>query len=341
MAVAFGIDVIIDNFGKSRKTMKKLCRICMLCMVFFQPFFATAQEDTLRFLPHWLPQAQFAGFYMACEKGIYENYDLIVDILKSGPKYPPAEMLASGEAEIISNFLTDGIIAFDEGIPLVCIGQISKRSAIMFISKKERRISHIGDFEGKTIGIWRSGFRELPLALLRQEGIDAKIVPITGTVNLFLMDGVDIMCVMWYNEYHQVLNSGIDAGDLDAFFLADHHLDYPEDGLYCLKEYYDQNPLQCRKFLQASLEGWAYAFDHKDEALEVVIEIMRASNVPANIAHQKWMLDRMEDLFMSDSLESNRGRLKPEDFHNVNALLHESGAIREKVPLEEFYYGPE
>ncbi len=94
-----------------------------------------SQEDRITFLPHWLPQAQFAGYYMAKEKGIYEKYGLDVILLPGGPKYPVDEMLESGKADIVSNFLSGGIQAYNDGIDLVNIGQLSQISALMFVSK--------------------------------------------------------------------------------------------------------------------------------------------------------------------------------------------------------------
>ena len=72
----------------------------------------------------------------------------------------------------------------------------------MFVSRKSSGIETLEDFNGKKIGIWRSDFQELPNAFLKKFNIDAEIIPITFTVNLFLMSGVDILCVMWYNESH-------------------------------------------------------------------------------------------------------------------------------------------
>lgn len=82
-------------------------------------------------------------------------------------------------------------------------------------------------------------------------------------MNLFLLDGVDAASAMWYNEYHTIINSGVNAEELTVFHLAGYSLNFPEDGIYCLKKFVQNNPGLVRDFVQASLEGWQYTFDHQ------------------------------------------------------------------------------
>ena len=58
-----------------------------------------AEFATVSFIPQWQPQAQFAGYYVAYEKGFYRERGLDVKILRGGPERPPSEMLAQGRAD--------------------------------------------------------------------------------------------------------------------------------------------------------------------------------------------------------------------------------------------------
>lgn len=285
----------------------------------------------VRFLPHWLHQAQFAGYYMAKEKGIYERFGLDVEILPGGPNAPAIEMLVAGDIDITSAFLSGAIKAEARGMDVVNIAQLSQRSALMYIARASSGINSPEEFNNTKIGIWRSDFRELPMAFLEKYDIKAEIVPITSTVNLFLRGGIDVMCVMWYNEYHQVLNFGLDEDELSTFHFHDFELDFPEDAVVCTQEYFQENTMVCRKFVNATIEGWNYAFENKQKALDVVIRYMEEYNIPANRAHQHWMLNRMEDIFLADSSVMT-GELKHDDFIYTAGVLLESGAI-EKVPV--------
>ncbi len=286
--------------------------------------FVSFSQDTVTYMPHWLPQAQFSGYYMAAEKGIYEKYGLYVDILTGGPNFPIKDVIQDKNVDFVSDFLSGGIKNYCRYKNIVNIGQYSQRSALMFIARKSSGIETPQDFNGKRIGIWRSDFQELPMAFLKKFNIEAEIIPITFTVNLFLRGGVDIMCVMWYNEYHQVVNTGIDFDELNTFFFTDYGLDYPEDGIFCKAEFFEKNPELCESFVKATMEGWKYAFEHKNETLDVVIALMRENNVAANRAHQQWMLNRMQDII---DVENKNEKLDFDDYMKTAEILLNSNQI--------------
>jgi NitT/TauT family transport system substrate-binding protein len=68
---------------------------------------------------------------------------------------------------------------------------------------------------------------------LRKYDLTVQVVPQSFSVNLFLRDGVDVASAMWYNEYHTILNCGIDPDELTTFFFHEHGLNFPENGIYC------------------------------------------------------------------------------------------------------------
>ncbi|MCF8386863.1 MAG: ABC transporter substrate-binding protein [Bacteroidales bacterium] len=326
----------IRNFLAKANPAILLMLILMGAFVPGAAYHTNAQELTsVRYMPHWLHQAQFAGYYMAKERGIYEQYGLDVTILMGGPNFPAVPTLTEDRAEFTSMFLSGAIKARARGVKVVNIAQMSQRSALIYIAKKSSGITSPEDFNNKRIGVWRSDFQELPRAFLNKYDIEAEIVPITSTVNLFLKDGVDVMCVMWYNEYHQVLNFGINEDELNVFEFHDHDLDFPEDGIICLEKFYNENTDVCRNFVEASIDGWNYAFEHKEEALDLVISYMEAANIPANRAHQKWMLNRMEDIFKADNGVINV-QLKKADYDQTARILLNSAAIEHIPDYDEF-----
>ncbi|MCK4638552.1 MAG: ABC transporter substrate-binding protein, partial [Bacteroidales bacterium] len=315
--------------------MFKLSIYLLIIIIFTSVSVSSQQLTKLRYLPHWLPQAQFAGYYMAKEMGIYKKYGLVVEIKTGGPGCPAATELENGNCDIASMFLSGAIQAYGKGVKLVDICQLSKRSALIFITKKKTGITKPDDFNGKKIGIWRSDFQELPMAFLKKYNIDATIVPITSSVNAFYYDIIDIVCVMWYNEYHTILNYGINPDELNVFFLFDHDLNFPEDGIFCKEDYYNKNKKVCENFVKATLEGWNYAFEHEDETIDLVMKYMKNANVPANAPHQKWMFERMKDIFIYKYQKLN-GKLSKELYLKTAKVLLETGKIKSIPDFNEF-----
>jgi NitT/TauT family transport system substrate-binding protein len=190
---------------------------------------------------------------------------------------------------------------------------------------------------GKKIGIWRTDFKEIPLAFLDEYHIKATIIPISSTVDLFLENGIDVMAVEWYNEYHQILNAGYDPDELVTFFFYDHNLNISEDGIYCLRSSYLKNPEAYNKFVKASLEGWLYAFKNPELAVNIVMKYKEISHLPANRAHQTWMLNRMKDI-MEPEGKSYLG-LKEIDFVKTEYILLKNGLIKKMPTYESFVEG--
>ncbi|MEW6076278.1 MAG: ABC transporter substrate-binding protein [Thermodesulfobacteriota bacterium] len=291
-------------------------------------------------MPLWSPQAQFAGYYVAQDKGFYRKHGLDMVILKGGPACSGCEYLKDGRADFAVLWLTTAIRQYGEGLRLVHVGQMVPRSSMMLVARKSRDIREPADLKGAKVGVWGGDLALPPRAFFRKFGLEVKEVPQSYTVNLFLRGGVDAASAMWYNEYHTILNSGIDPDELTVFPMWEYGLNFPEDGLYMMEAAYRKNPSLAAACVQASLEGWAYAFDHPEEALDIVMQYMQAAKISANRTHQRWMLARMRDLIMPAMKTGDHRPLNRTDFTSVSTFLLQSGLIREAPDFDAFTGGP-
>jgi NitT/TauT family transport system substrate-binding protein len=291
------------------------------------------------FIPHWSPQAQFAGYYVAYEKGWYKKHGLDVTIIPGGPTRSPLDYLKHKEAEFGSLWLCSALHQRDKGLRLVNIAQIMQRSALMLVAKKASGIKSLEDLEGKKVGLWRNEFQIQPKALFKKYNLKVKVIPQSFSVNLFLRGGVDLASAMWYNEYHILINSGLNPDELFPIFYFDHGLNFPEDGLYCLEETFNKDPEKAAAFVRASLEGWTFAFAHPEETLNIVIKYMTMAKVPANRVHQQWMLARMKDLIVGIEDKNSLGKLKKADYQQVAQELKTAGQIKSSPEFSTFYRG--
>jgi NitT/TauT family transport system substrate-binding protein len=304
--------------------------IIPILFLFLFPFsgaYAETGAISSAMLPLWSPQAQFAGYYMALEKGFYRKRGIDMTILKGGPASSGCEFLKDGRADFAVLWLTTAIRRHGEGLRLVNAGQIIPRSAMMLVAGKSGNIRQPSDMNGKKVSVWGGDLAIPPRAFFKKYGLQVEEIPQSYTVNLFLRGGVDVASAMWYNEYHTILNTGIDPEELDVFHMSDYGLNFPEDGIYMLEATCRKNPGLAAACVEASLEGWRYAFEHPDEALDIVVRRMREANISANRAHQKWMLSRMRDLIAPVLEAKDGGRLKRADFDSVSAFLFQSGLI--------------
>jgi NitT/TauT family transport system substrate-binding protein len=288
------------------------------------------------YLPHWIPQAQFAGYYVAKEKGIYQQYGLDVDILKGGPGMSSAEWLEEGKCDFATMFMAKALMRQDEGAPLVNIAQMVQRSALLLVTRADSGITSPDDMEGRAVSIWEE-FDVQPLALFRKHGITPRLIKQGSTMNLFLRGATDVTSAMWYNGYHTLLNAGLNTNEMRVFWYDEFDLNFPEEGIYILQRTLTDRPEVCRAFVQATLEGWRYAFEHKEEALDIVMDYVNAANMPTTRVHHRWMLKAMEDIMVPSGDLRDMGRLEPDQYLNVARELKAAGLISHYPEFGVFY----
>ena len=289
------------------------------------------------FMPQWMPQAQFAGYYVAYEKGFYRQHGLDVSIRRGGPASSPPDALARGQVDFTTMFLSIGIENRARGLKLVNLAQIVQRSAMMLVAKKTSGIKVPADMHGKRVGLWRHEFQLQPQEFFRTYRVQVRVIPQSATLNLFLQGGVEVASAMYYNEYHLLLNAGLNPDELTTFLLADYGLNYPEDCIYCLEKTFRRYPEHCRGFVAASIEGWRYAFAHPEEALDIVMRYAMEAHVATNRVHQKWMLAKMQDLIAPPGDDRPLGTLRQTDYERVAHGLLTSGLITAAPAYAAFY----
>lgn len=234
----------------------------------------TAALEPITLQLQWVPQAQFAGYYVALDKGWYAEEGLDVTIRAGGPDIMPIMAVTSGNAEFGTTLLADLTVAIQQGQPVLSIAQIQQQNGLLLLARRDFGIETPEDFVGKRVGVWLGSWETQFRALIAQEGITSdqlEIVPQGFSMEGFLSGDLDVASAMIYNEYYVVLESGVAADSLNIINYADYGLDFPGDTLFTTRELVEQNPDLCMRMLRASLRGWQYALDNPEEAVDIVL----------------------------------------------------------------------
>ena len=290
--------------------------------------FAAQAADDVTLQLKWVTQAQFAGYYVALDKGFYEEEDLNVTIKPGGPDIAPTQVLAGGGADVTVEWMPAALAAREKGLGMVNIAQPFKSSGMMLTCRKDAGVTSTDDFPGKTLGVWFFG-NEFPfLSWMSQLGIptdgsDGGVTVLKQGFNVDPLLQGQAACVstMTYNEYWQVIDAGLTPEELQVFKYEDQGVATLEDGLYVLEENLADPAFEDKmvRFVRASMKGWKYAEENPDEAAEIVLD-NDASGAQTE-EHQKRMMGEVAKL-----TAGSNGALDPADYERTVASLLSGGS---------------
>jgi NitT/TauT family transport system substrate-binding protein len=289
-----------------------------------------AAQDKLTLGLKWLPQAQFAGYYVALDRGYYKAERLDVTIKPGGPDPAPPQMLRSGAVDVAVDWMPSALAAREAGVAMVNIGQIFKRSGLWLTCRRDTGIRRPTDLKGRTIGVWYGGNEYPFLAWTAKVGLqpgEMRLLKQGFDVDLLLSRQADCISTMSYNEYGQVRAAGLQRRALTVFRYDDHGVATLEDGLYAMEDRLADAAVRQRlgRFLRASIKGWQFAIDHPDAAVAVVMKAIDAARGPDAAAarkHQSRMMSEVAKLVDKDRL----GWLNPRDYERTVATLLVGGS---------------
>lgn len=326
--------MLLRGFKLCRKwKMKALDRI-FICLFGFLEIAGTVygQSNRIVFTPQWTPQSQFAGYYVAQAKGFYREEGLEVVFDHPSASSSALNRLEAGNSHIITLQLIQAIKLIGDEVPLVNILQTSQRNSLMIVPRYNN-IRSLQDLRGKKVGFWKAGFCELAFILDRKEKLDIEWVPFINYVNLFVSGAIDATLAMSYNEYLQILACGIRPQHV--FYFSDLGYDIPEDGLYVTADYYRTHRKEAEAFARASVKGWKWAAQHPEEALDIVMRLVREHHVATNRLQQQRMLENVLELQCERHTATRPFSLQPAHVEKASALLLDDGYIHRPVTYQE------
>ncbi|RMF37403.1 MAG: ABC transporter substrate-binding protein [Alphaproteobacteria bacterium] len=285
--------------------------------------------DDVKLQLKWVTQAQFAGYYVALDKGFYEEEGLNVTILPGGPDIAPEQVLAGGGADVIVDWMPAALAAREKGLPMVNIAQPFKHSGMMLTCWKDSGISKPEDLANHTLGVWFFGNEYPFLSWMSHLGISTdgkgpngvEVLKQGFNVDPLLQRQADCISTMTYNEYWQVIDAGVSPDELITFKYEDQGVATLEDGLYVLEDRLDDPHFvdEMVRFVRASMKGWKWAEAHPEEAADIVLEYDETGAQTEK--HQRRMMGEIAKL-----TAGSNGALDPADYERTVETLLKGGS---------------
>ncbi|MAT17713.1 MAG: ABC transporter substrate-binding protein [Leifsonia sp.] len=260
----------------------------------------------------WLPQAQFAGYYVALDQGYFEEEGFdSVEVVPSGGDIVPQDALVAGDVDFAIAWVPKVLGTLEAtGVELTNIAQVFQKSGTLQVSWADSGISSVADFEDKRIGSWGFGNEWEIFAAMADEGLDSTSVSITTqdfSMNALLDRDVDAAQAMTYNEWAQILEVvNPDTGEL--YQPEDFNVVSYEDTAGAMLQdaiWADTERLEdpayadaAVRFLKAVTKGWIFARDNPEEAAAITYDaaINAEAAFPVGPTHQLWQMNEVNKL---------------------------------------------
>ncbi len=236
------------------------------------------QNDKVTLYLDWLHQFQFAGYYVAKEKGYYNNFGLDVNIKEFSSNSNIVKDIMTQEASYgvgKSSLIIDKF----NGNDLVLLSSIYQASPLVLISLKDSNIKNPRDLKNKRIMITDDAITSASInSMIISQGINLDEIIVqkhSFNINDLKNKKTDAMACFLSNEPFLLEKQNIQYNILNP---NDYSFDFYEGILYTSQKELLNNPSRVQNFNKASLKGWEYAFNNIEETAKLIYEKYNTQN---------------------------------------------------------------
>uniref|UniRef100_UPI00356166B6 ABC transporter substrate-binding protein n=1 Tax=Pseudomonas sp. TaxID=306 RepID=UPI00356166B6 len=315
-----------------RSTSSLRLALALLLMQLLGLSEATAAEK-MRLQLRWLPQFQFAGYYMALEKGFYAQAGLEVEIHPGGPgtANPLDLLLAGGTDFAIAN--SGLVIARMQGKPLVALAAIMQSSPIAWIVRADSDIYTPQDLAGKRVMLMPAPESAELLITLAREGVDRNQLQLQQTSfnPQDLIDGkTDAYDGYISNEPFWLQQQKVPYRLINP---REYGVNFYNDVLTTREALLQQRPVQVEAFIQASLRGWQYALENLEESVQLIHQRYAPDK---SLEHLRFEAEQLKKLIMPELVQL--GHMNPGRWQAIAQSYLDLGMAEGPIELDGFIY---
>jgi len=319
----------------ARRTMKIIKILALFILILSSSHLnATEKLEKVSLQLQWVDQFQFAGYYMAKEKGFYADAGLDVELLKFDNRKDPL-------TQVIQKKATYGvgrsslIINKANGHNIHLLAAIFQSSPLVILARKDSNISKIEDFTNKRIMSTDDASLVVSLnAMINHQGHDAKeMVHLNHSFDIedLIQNRTDLMASYISNEPFLLNERGV---AYTVFDPKDYGFDFYSDILFTSDYEIQKHPLRTEKFTEASIRGWEYAFSHIDETVEVIIKHYNTQNKSREALTFEGHKLKSLAYYKTDTL----GKIDANKIQRIYDIYNVMGFVENKIDIQSFIF---
>jgi polar amino acid transport system substrate-binding protein len=297
--------------------------------------FSSQPLDKVTLQLHWYHQFQFAGYYMAKEKGFYNEVGIDVEIKDGTLSQNTVENILQKQANYATGD-TSLIVDRSEGKKVVILAAILQASPVLIVTKVRPDIQSITDLSGKHIDVSGTGMDATSLrGLLNDKNIVVDALEhnhLVIDIKKSLTEG-HTDAVVVYNT-NQIYNLKKDDFKYQLFYPKDYGLNFYSDFLFSSEDEIIKHPKRVSNFKKASLKGWEYAFSHIDETVDLILDKYNSQGkTREELIYEAQTLKSLA-YYKTDTL----GYISREKMHELFNSYKKIGLIKKDIDLDTFIF---
>jgi len=282
----------------------------------------------------WLDQFEFAGFYMAKEKGFYENSGLDVELKKFSVETEVTKEVIEKRADFgtsSSSLLVD----ISENKDVLLLGSIFQSSPLILLALKDSNINYIQDIKNKKVMLTKEQQKFATLqSMLISKGItlnDVQVLDHSFNIDDLINKKTDLMLSYTTNEPFLLKEKGYES---QIFHPKDYGFDFYEELIFTTKEFAQNNPKLVKDFYKATIMGWEYAFNNIDETAKLIHKKYN----PQNKSLESLIFEANEMKKLAFDKNGKIGTITQERINLIINTYRVMGLIKENLNSEDFIY---
>jgi len=252
--------------------------LLFIVLLYKLTFALESKEITLQL--SWLNQFQFAGYYMAKEKGFYKDAGLTVNIKPFEFNMDVVKDISEQKIEFgiaRETLILDYLNKYDNVEALYALFQ---KSPLVLLSKTDRKITSIKDFEGKKIMATVDDASQVSInAMLKSQQLNYNSIQYlnhTHNIHDLIEDKADVISAYLSKSPYKLQKMNVDYKVHDP---SEYGFDMYSDFLITNNEFSNLHPNIVKSFKSASLRGWEYAFSNINETADMILEQYNSQNL--------------------------------------------------------------
>ena len=281
----------------------------------------------------WFDQFQFAGYYIAKEKGFYKDLGLDVTILpfKFGIDIPLE--VSNGNIDFAIGRETL-LLERSKNRNIVALYALFQSTPLVLLSTKKSKINTINDFFGKTIMTTIDDASEVSLkAMILSNKIklsDINFIKHTHNINDLVNEKTDVISAYISKSPYELDQKKIKYNVFDPKKFG---FDMYSDFLFTSEALIHNDVETVKLFKQASLMGWNYAYSNIAESVHIIENKYNSQK----IAKDALLYEAKELKKLSYFNTKILGEIKMEKMQRIYDLYNIMGLVNKQINIKSFF----